>query len=370
MDTLSNLKLQKMSGGQWQIARHLRTAILAGEMAAGSKLPSTQELAARWGTHVPTVHAALTTLVKEGLLSRRLGRGTFVRQRENRLTVIGIYYSKNIWRHPATAFQREIHAALTELLEQSGVELRTWIDPRPEEEQDQPWDELIRAVENRAVQAIIIPGTDRSHLGWQGKLPVPFAHLSSARIPNGVQFDGPQFVELSLRHLAGRGCRSVGLICASSPNGLAYDGGKPAYVELFERFVELSRELGLAIDNQWMRVPPREDSLLGVPMERFGYQEFHALWRQEKRSEGLVVYPDLVSRGTIIAMLEKGVRVPEELQVVLHKDLELEMICPLPVTYVTSSARAGAQALIEQVERQWRGEPCKLITLPFTLAAP
>lgn len=64
-----------------QIADELRDAIQAGELSAGSQLPSERELVERYGTAAQTVREAVKVLKAEGLVIGRRGRGVFVRER-------------------------------------------------------------------------------------------------------------------------------------------------------------------------------------------------------------------------------------------------------------------------------------------------
>lgn len=61
-----------------QIAARLRAQIAAGEYAAGSRVPSEHELAERFGVGRPTVRQATELLVREQVLERRRGSGTYV----------------------------------------------------------------------------------------------------------------------------------------------------------------------------------------------------------------------------------------------------------------------------------------------------
>lgn len=63
-----------------QLAERLTNAIRAGEFAPGERIPSEPRLAAEYGIGRPTVRQALDALVRQGLLSRRRGSGTFVRE--------------------------------------------------------------------------------------------------------------------------------------------------------------------------------------------------------------------------------------------------------------------------------------------------
>ena len=93
------------------------------------------------------------------------------------------------------------------------------------------------------------------------------------------------------------------------------------------------------------------------------------MWSLPEKPEGLIVYPDTVARGLVVALREKQVRVPEELKLVLHKNESLGLLCPMPVTFMVSSEREMARALIGQVQKQFRGESCEPIYLPFRRVA-
>jgi 5'-deoxynucleotidase YfbR-like HD superfamily hydrolase/biotin operon repressor len=62
-----------------QIAASIRAAILTGELAAGSQLPTGAELAKFFGASRVTVQTALRTLRDEGYVRSRAGSGVYVR---------------------------------------------------------------------------------------------------------------------------------------------------------------------------------------------------------------------------------------------------------------------------------------------------
>src|SRR5215218_4148415 len=64
-----------------QMADRLREAILSGELAAGARLPSEQELMDAHGLARGTIRQAVNLLRGEGLVRTEHGRGTFVRDR-------------------------------------------------------------------------------------------------------------------------------------------------------------------------------------------------------------------------------------------------------------------------------------------------
>jgi GntR family transcriptional regulator len=73
--TLTDLASETL---QSQIVRQLRARILGGELAAGTDLPSIRELARDHHVSVITVQRAYETLLREGLIHSRRGKGFFV----------------------------------------------------------------------------------------------------------------------------------------------------------------------------------------------------------------------------------------------------------------------------------------------------
>jgi GntR family transcriptional regulator len=65
-----------------QVRDHLAQQIAAGSLKPGSALPSELDLAAQLGVSPGTIRKALEGLESESLITRRQGRGTFVRDRD------------------------------------------------------------------------------------------------------------------------------------------------------------------------------------------------------------------------------------------------------------------------------------------------
>jgi DNA-binding GntR family transcriptional regulator len=66
---------------RYRIADALRERLLAGELKAGSQLPSEPDLARSLGVSRSSLRAAIALLEAEGLLRRRHGSGTYVTER-------------------------------------------------------------------------------------------------------------------------------------------------------------------------------------------------------------------------------------------------------------------------------------------------
>ncbi|MEU5939549.1 winged helix-turn-helix domain-containing protein [Micromonospora sp. NPDC047548] len=67
-----------------ELIKDLLKRIEAGEFQPGSQIPSTQELADHYDVSVSTIHRAVATLRKQGVLVGRPGRGVFVAESTRR----------------------------------------------------------------------------------------------------------------------------------------------------------------------------------------------------------------------------------------------------------------------------------------------
>ncbi|MEU5094615.1 GntR family transcriptional regulator [Streptomyces sp. NPDC020996] len=72
-------EIQRPGALYQQVAAAIRAAILSGEFAPESLLPSEAQLMARYGVSRPTVRNAIAALRAEGLIDVRHGKGSFVR---------------------------------------------------------------------------------------------------------------------------------------------------------------------------------------------------------------------------------------------------------------------------------------------------
>ncbi|WP_234545271.1 GntR family transcriptional regulator [Streptomyces shenzhenensis] len=72
-------EIQRPGALYQQVAAAIREAILSGEFAPDSLLPSEAQLMTRYGVSRPTVRNAIAALRAEGLIDVRHGKGSFVR---------------------------------------------------------------------------------------------------------------------------------------------------------------------------------------------------------------------------------------------------------------------------------------------------
>ncbi len=352
--TLDDIRIEPTDLASRQLADQVREKILLGKLAAGTKLPPTEELARFWHTNIRNVQQALSLLAKEGLLSRMPGRGTIVRARAAHLTRIGMYVTRELCLDSIARFSHEVMSALTMRMDRFDIKHDLWMDPRPPGAWDTEWTDLTEAIRRREMQGVIAVSVSVTLRKWLDALQVPVAYLGDF-LPTSVNLDTRQYLELSLRRLKEQGCRTVGWITGLSPGATRY----------FDEFMDLTKAMGLRVKSEWVCAATSE--LPSRDCEPLGYDKFRAIWRQNVRPEGIVVEDDVVGRGVISAILAQRVRVPEEVKMVFQANAEIPLVCPFPATFVEVSCGEVAEALLQQVQRSYRGEPCKMIQLPYRM---
>lgn len=348
-----------------RICDHLRGLIASGEMPYGTRLPSVQVLATQYGTSVFTIQNALAPLVREGLLESAPRRGTFVRSRPGELRSVGVYFGRSFWAGAEMAFYRELDQQLARELQSDGIRKFTWIDARSDSEQAEPFPDLVAAVENRAIQGLIVANVNPIEMAWLESLPVSLSAFSSHPIPARVGLDTRQMMNAAVSDLKRQGCRSVGLIFPRPMWGPEDSDHVPDVISAFPDFRQAAASEGMEIRDEWIRTPPRHLPSREYP--EFGRREFLALWKRDERPDGLIVYPDNIVTGVSMAILEERVSVPEELKLVLHRNEGVDFLCPLVATWLVTSVRQVALALVQQLRSQLDGKNVAPIYLPYMI---
>ena len=349
-----------------RIRTELRRAIINGELKPGTPLPSTRTLAAKWDSQTANVHAALTTLVKEGLLTRQPGVGTVVRQREPHLERVALYSMSNPSSGPGSDdFERLVISEITSEYGRRGVAVEILIDPRAERDQGSALPSLATACDAGRIQAVLAARIAPGNLAWLQKLPVLTASTSAHAVRNAVRMDFESFFSESLRSLREQGCRTVGFIHPCGESFPHYGPPAGGAETLSRAFAARAAGAGLRTSPRWIRT---RQGCQGAGFEEFGHDAFRKLWTLKERPEGLVVYTDVVARGVLFGVMESGVDVPGSLRLALHRNTELPYYCPVESSFVEMRGRDIAHALISLVELQLRGGKAANVKVPFTLA--
>ena len=193
------------------ICRELTDDIGGGTLRPGDKLPTERELAERFGVHRMTVRQATDTLVKRGLVEKRLPRGVFVRKSaEPRATLarLNLICPAHDSAHSSLFMEYGIARA-----RQRGVRARVI--------RVYPGDEHLAADAIRTGEPSIVLGHDlrpnselyREMRRAGGKAVALGVRVDHAGIPC-VQGDDALGIRLAIDHLWEQGHRRIGLVTA------------------------------------------------------------------------------------------------------------------------------------------------------------
>lgn len=315
-----------------QITQLLREQIQSKKLVSGTRLPPIKHLADLLGTNYFTVQSALIPLVNEGLLITRQRRGTYVSEASANVRALGIYFGSNMWTQENRFFQELLSSLLMETSKQSIIG-QVFIDTRATKENSTPFEPLVKAADNSEINAVVAAMLAPNNIPWLNALPVPCSMLyGGIKAPNILASDEEQFFVTSLQRLKALGCTKVGLI------GKFTD-------EAVNQFVRPeAQKLGLVILDSWICL--LTSCSVAVDFEKFGYEQFKELWSQQDRPDGLIAGPDILTRGVVMAILEKGVRIPENLKIIFHGNLEIPMHCPFPVDWQYFSVKKVAESMV------------------------
>jgi DNA-binding LacI/PurR family transcriptional regulator len=360
-DTLSNIRFSRQASVRQQLSRQLREMIVSGKMSEGDRLPSNQNLAEQWNVAASSVQAAMTSLVKEGLLKRARKRGTFVAKRTRTLTAVALYLADDIWHMRAAAFRRAVVTSLSEQLRARKIQPHIWSDSRPQSQQSKPWPDLAQAAEQRQIQAVLMcSGGTPAGYDWLSRLSVPLISLTNRYDHNCVGVDAAYGERLAAAELARKGCRSVGMITPVKAVAQGRHAADDARAQSTTAFREAAAESGMEIRDEWIRLPA-SDRIDEPEAEHFGYEQMKQVLALTNRPDGMFVTHDWVARGALMAVLENRIKVPQKLKLVLHRNLEIGLFCPIEASFLDFQVSEVAAGMISLMDAQLRGEECASI---------
>ncbi len=362
IEQFEEIKLERGEVAHRVIAEHIRNKILTGEIAPGTEFPSTAQLAVRWNTSNSTAHIALKNLVKEGLLERRHGSGTYVRERPRSLQTIGIYISKpEIWSKGQYGFYRSLQGLLERETADRGYSVVVYVDRREEKDQREVLPALSEAVSKDKIQGLVIPMANGYNLPALLKLPVATSVITAAKdISNKINLNDKKFFPKPIRFLKEKGCQTVGLI--TNVQRIHDPGSMPADSDYFEEnFLNEVKAQGMKTKDSWIKLPktkPRNQTM-------FGYKAAKELFESGDIPDSIICYSDMTARGMITAVLELGIHKSHNIQYILHQSLGVEMYCPFKATWLQTDTVKTAKGLINLVEAQYEGKKVTPIQVPF-----
>jgi len=337
-EKLEQLTFTNESGINQQLAAFLREEIVCGYLKPGDKLPSLRKMAEILDTNYFSVQLATEALMHEGVLEKFTGKGIYVADRNSELRRVGIFITKHLPLSEYTYLDALLFF-LHKNLEQHGIDYEIFQNARPLSEDHTPPQNLIDAINTGKIQALIPLGTTSVAKRWLERLPIRMVSLGPHKKNNIPAVDrnyASNFGEVA-ESLKQRQCRRIALI---APAMIECSGKNNWILRAFtDRGINIKMDLVRLIDLK------TDD----VSFDRHGYELTQQLLSKRLRPDALVVYPEHAARGATMAILERGIKVPDELYVAFHRNLELPYFCPFPVDYIDTSLEKMAENLFQKL---------------------
>ena len=339
-----------------QLRTVIRQEIEDGVYGASGKLPSERALADRFGVSRTSIRESLEGLVKDGVLMRVIGKGTFVAfgaqstdtaQIPSRASV-GFLIGENIFHFVQPGYSRILLGA-EQACRQLGHSL-VFHSVGEDEHFEQDW-ERNKAI---GITGYLIAGGLRKKtldLLLSREIPVVLTDLIvQGENATAVGADYGSGTRQALEHLAGLGHRQIGFI--GFPNSEKYR----AYWQTLEA-------LDLAYRPQFVHFLHLPDVPPGILA---GFQAMQAIIQSGKIPTALVVTNDLVAVGVMEALKLAKIAVPESVSIVGYDDLGAEMGPALTTirSFPEEVGRVAARTLLANIA----GEPTEQrIAIPTEL---
>lgn len=359
---LDDIKIKKHTSVRSQISSSLRDAIMRKKITAGTRLPTTRELGKRWNTPLANVHAALSSLVKEGLLIRKQGVGTIVNSLEHKIGTIAVYVNQDL-RNPASVFQRLLLSDIEQILVSENIECRVIF----ENIEKNGFAHLKELAETRQIQGVIVPSTNRYQLPELEKLPIPFSCMTSSRIKKRVTSTSGIFEKL-IEAIRLQGGTKLAMINAQNDLINPEESGEFERHEYYIKLFAALKEAGIENRPEWNYIPEESDAnLVKAKYTHFAYEAFNKIWDNEEKPDCLFVYPDDLIMGTILAVTTHGIKVPEDIKLIMHRNSGNEVLCTLPCYFIETNVHDMAQGLVQLIKDQFEGREINEIEFNYNL---
>jgi len=303
-----------MANTSWKtIAADIVRLIEAGDLATGSRVPSGDELATRWGVSRHTAHRAIGELQRQGVVVRQRRWGTVVaNRREARPDRVGFLVD-----HFAQSYNFPSGELIRGMQDELGEEVQLVIAESKSDCETEV--RQLQKFQGQVDGLIFYPTSDpRSQSAIQRVIDSPLPTVILDRLPKGVRADavmsdneGATFTALHL--LQERGHRRIGFFSFYKPDFSTVTERHAAYRGMLA-------EIGIADASELTRWFPRE---LDDNPQGFAQAIFDALFTLLNQSQpitALFCVQDSFAAAALQACDQMRICVPEQLEIATFND--------------------------------------------------
>lgn len=313
-----------------QIISDIRNRIERGELKPGDQIDSQKELSLLYKVSLITVKKAISTLVNEGILFARAGRGTYISEKpEKKIDLV----NNNAIGLVLTDLKHPYFSLMIQYVEQRASELGFHLllssssgDIEKEETQIKKFRQL--GVDGLIIASLSFKYKALDYIRRIHDENFPYIMVSYIHDPEYwyVGSDQEYGGYIATEHLIKTGYKSIGYVHVGKGNLLSEVRKNGYYRALAENDIHYNSSLvfGLGMD---VNDTGKDRLQLGY---EFG-QQFKSF---DKKPDALFFYNDMIALGFIKAALEFGIKVPDDVAVVGYDDVPLAQFSAVPLTTI------------------------------------
>lgn len=341
-----------------QIAEDIKNKIISGQLKVDDKLSSQQGLARLYGVSLITVKKALANLISEGVLFSRVGKGIYVARKSP-----SIDFSKHktiglVLRDLNSPFFSRIVESVEKNASKKGFNiLLSNSSDLIEKEESQ-----IHHFLNIGVSGLIIASMTRVYNAsdtirelHNENFPYVMVSYMEDEDIYYIGTDHEYGAFLATEHLIKLGYERIGYVNGEEGNLLG-ELRKKGYLRALHRYKKSFNEkfiFRLRLHGEWYDY-------------KSGYEIGEQFSTLSERPDAMFVFNDLSALGFERAILDQGLKVPEDVAIVGFDDIKRGVVAPVPLTTVHQPTNQIGALAVETLKKRIEGgeTPVRVLLKP------
>jgi hypothetical protein len=348
-----------------QIEQYYSQQILTGKLPPGSRLPPNSELTQIWKTSNATVQRALSKLTADGLVARRQGRGTFVRDKTEQ-SLIGAFLGPSFagdaggfYRHLLKLIRDEFETEYTSLRIYDGL---TDLSPAKTEGVDSKGGQSKKR-KGKIRQGIRSFVLDSRYNVFNGYIFLatsniepheaidhlaPSVALHDERRGDDVILDSAAFLEEALAQLLARGAKKIAYL---QPYDTLAQASADILTPKFGQ--EVANRVGVPEFQFWNLFLSRLDEIEADAALQSGFLDDRI---RNLLPDAIIISDDIVARPIIFNLVRRGYRIPQQIKVCVRTIDAQPLYYGEPVYRYTLPVGEISQSLVNLLRLRMSGQ--------------
>ncbi len=334
-----------------QIEKDIKKQIDDGLLLPGSLVGSQHELSKKYDVSPITIKKALSDLVNEGVLYTRIGKGTYVSEKQKRKLDLSKHKTIGLVlqdiNHPF--FSMIVQSVEARAYELGYNLLLSGSANKIEKEESQILHFRELGVDGLVIASLSLQYKATDYIQKIHDENFPYIMVSYLHDPDywyiGTDQEAGGF--MATEHLIKLGYKSIGYLHVEKENLLSEVRKNGYYRALTEYDIPFDSKLIYYLNKD----------KYDIKSDRFqvGYQFGKEFKNLDKKPDALFVYSDLVALGIEQAAVEEGIQIPDDVALVGFDDIRIARYTSVPLTTVHQPAEAIGRTAVDIIQKRIDG---------------